>query len=49
LHPRCIKLAEKNDILLVIRSFKNFKKSKNFTIIGKGSLKKVAKVVYETI
>ncbi|MFA6119221.1 MAG: aspartate kinase [Parachlamydiales bacterium] len=52
LHPRCIKLALDNNILLIIRSFKNFKKNINkkiFTIIGKDSLKKATKVVYENI
>lgn len=50
LHPRCIKLASDNNINLIVKSFKNLKKSlknKKFTIIGKGAFKKVKKVVYE--
>ena len=47
LHPRCIKLARKNDIKLVIKNFKNFKNFKKFTTIENPSSKKVKKVVYE--
>ncbi len=50
LHPRCVKLASDNNINLIVRSFKNIKKSENkkkFTIIGKETFKKVKKVVYE--
>ena len=49
LHPRAIKLAQNNNIRLVIRSFKKFNKSKKFTLIGKDSFKKVEKNVYENI
>ncbi|NGX28283.1 MAG: Aspartokinase [Candidatus Anoxychlamydiales bacterium] len=49
LHPRCIKLALDNNLSLTVKSFKNFKKQKKFTIISKKTFKKVVKNVYELI
>jgi aspartate kinase len=50
LHPRCLNLAKKNNQKLIVRSFKNYQKSKNkkkFTIIEKDSFQKVEKNIYE--
>ena len=49
LHPRSVRLAEKNNLDLIIRSFKNYKKNKIFTIIKKEVSKKVNNIVYEEV
>ncbi|NGX56884.1 MAG: hypothetical protein K1060chlam5_01133, partial [Candidatus Anoxychlamydiales bacterium] len=48
LHPRCLELAKKNNLRLIIRSFKNYKKNKKkITIIEKDLSKKGEKIIYE--